>query len=260
MTNPSKPTPANILAVNKRFNLLRLALFLLVSTAAARAFTLVPIRMEFAPAGSGSEQSFHLENNSSNSAAVEVSMLTRRMDLDGKEINAPAEDDFLVYPPQVVLRPNQVQTLRVKWLGTRKPEKELAFRILAEQLPVSLEKEKPGHSRINVLVRYLGSVYIVPKGAKADLVLESAASRTDAAGKRQIELIFHNRGTAHKLLGDLQLTIEVGGKTVVLGPEALPNVAAGNILAGEKRRFMLPCPEGLADGPLRVTFDFIKHS
>jgi hypothetical protein len=58
----------------------------------------------------------------------------------------------------------------------------------------------------------------------------------------------------------LQLTIEVGGKTVVLGPEALPNVAAGNILAGEKRRFMLPCPEGLADGPLRVTFDFIKHS
>jgi fimbrial chaperone protein len=245
--------------VNSRFNLLLTALFLLVCTLDARAFTLVPIRMEFTPSGSGAEQAFHLENDSSNTVAIEVSMLTRQLDLDGKETNAPAEDDFLVYPPQVVLKPNQVQTVRVKWLGTRKPEKELAYRILAEQLPVKLEKDKTGHSRINVLLRYLGSVYIVPKGSKADVILESAAPQTDAAGKRQIVLIFHNRGKAHGLLSDLQLKIEAGDKTVELGSEALPNIAGQNILAGQKRRFMLSWPEGLPDGPLRVTFDFTKH-
>lgn len=245
--------------VSSRFSLLLTALFLLVSTTAARAFTLVPIRMEFAPAGSGAEQAFHLENDSNDTVAIEVSMLTRQLDLDGKETNGPAEDDFLVYPPQVVLKPNQVQTVRVKWLGARKPEKELAYRILAEQLPVKLEKDKTGHSRINVLLRYLGSVYIVPKGAKADVILESAAPQTNATGKRLIELIFRNRGNAHSLLSDLQLKVEAGDKTVELGSEALPNIAGQNILAGQKRRFMLPWPEGLPDGPFRVTFDFIRH-
>ena len=220
----------------------------------------MPIKMEFEPAGRGASQAFRLENDSSNTVPVQLSMLTRQMDLDGKETNTPAEDDFLVYPPQVLLKPNEVQTVRVKWLGTPKPEKELAYRILAEQLPVNLEKEKPGESRINVLVRYLGSVYIVPKGAKAEVVLESTAPQTDAAGKRRIELIFHNRGKAHSMLNDLRLKIQAGGKTVELGPEALPNVAGENVLAGQKRRFLLPWPEGLPEGPVQVTFDFTKRS
>jgi fimbrial chaperone protein len=226
----------------------------------AQAFKLLPIRMEFEPAGRGANQAFRLENDSSNSVPVQISMLTRQMDPDGKETNAPAEDDFLVYPPQVLLKPKQVQTVRVKWLGNPKPEKELAYRILAEQLPVDLDKEKQSGARINLLVRYLGSVYIVPKGAKADVLLESAVPQTDAAGKRQIELIFHNRGTAHTILHDLRLKIQAGDKTIELGAEALPNVAGENVLAGQKRRFALPWPEGLPDGPLRVTFDFSKRS
>ncbi len=241
-------------------SLLLATLFLLTPSPAAQAFELVPIRMEFEPAGRGANQSFRLENGSSNTVAIQVSMLTRQIDVNGKETNAPAEDDFLVYPPQVLLKPNQVQTLRVKWLGTPKPEKELAYRILAEELPVNREKDTQNGGKIDFLVRYLGAVYIVPKGAKANVVLESAAPQTDAAGKRQIELIFHNRGTAHSILSDLRLKIQAGGKTVELGPEALKNVAGENILAGQKRRFVLPWPEGLPEGPLQVTFDYTKRS
>ena len=125
---------------------------------------------------------------------------------------------------------------------------------------VPFNPTSPAYStRINVLLRYLGSVYIVPKGAKADVILESAAPQTNATGKRLIELIFRNRGNAHSLLSDLQLKVEAGDKTVELGSEALPNIAGQNILAGQKRRFMLPWPEGLPDGPFRVTFDFIRH-
>jgi fimbrial chaperone protein len=260
MAKPIMAISGNSLVVSSRFSLLLTVLFLLAANPAALAFTLVPITMEFEPAGRGANQSFRLENDSSNSVPVQISMLTRQMDLNGVETNAPAEDDFLVYPPQVLLKPNQVQTVRVKWLGTPKPEKELTYRILAEQLPVELDKEKANVSRINVMVRYLGSVYIVPKGAKADVLLESAVPQTDAAGKRQIELIFHNRGTAHSILRDLRLKIQAGDITVELGPEALPNFAGENMLAGQKRRFTLPWPEGLPDGPLRVTFDFSKRS
>jgi len=260
MAKPIMEISGKIDVAGSRFSLLLAALFLLICIPAAQAFKLLPIRMEFEPSGRGANQAFRLENDSSNSVPVQISMLTRQMDLDGKETNAPAEDEFLVYPPQILLNPNQVQTVRVKWLGAPKPEKELAYRILAEQLPVNLEKEKAGGSRINLLVRYLGAVYIVPKGAKADVVLESAVPQTDAAGKRQIELIFHNRGTAHSILRELRLKIQAGDKTVELGAEALPKVSGENLLAGQKRRFTIPWPEGLPDGPLRVTFEFSRPS
>lgn len=251
-------TPRKSTAGSGRFYLLLSALVFL-TTPAAQAFKLVPIQMEFEPAGRGANQAFRLENNSSNTVPVQISMLTRQMDLDGNETNAPAEDDFLVYPPQVLLKPNQVQTVRVKWLGNPKPQKELAYRILAEQLPVNLEKEQPSGAQINLLVRYLGAVYIVPKGAKADVGLASAVPKTDAAGKRQIELIFENRGAAHAILSDLRLRIQAGEKIIELAAEALPKVAGENMLAGQKRRFSVPCPEGLPDGPLQVTFEYNKR-
>jgi fimbrial chaperone protein len=200
MAKPIMAISGQIHRASNRFSLLLAALFFMISIPAAPAFTLTPIKMEFEPAGRGANQAFRLENNSSNTVPVQISMLTRQMDLEGNETNAPAEDDFLVYPPQVLLKPNQVQTVRVKWLGDPRPEQELAYRILAEQLPVDLDKEKASESRINVIIRYLGVVYIVPKGAKADVVLESAGLKNNAEGKNGIELIFHNRGTKHTLL------------------------------------------------------------
>jgi len=249
---------AKINAIGLRVNRLLAALVLVFSLSAAQAFSLVPIRMEFAPAGRGANQSFRLENNSTNTVPVQISMLTREVDLNGLETNAPAEGDFLVFPPQLVLKPNHVQTVRVKWLGTPKPGKELAYRILAEQLPVELDKEAASKSRINMLLRYLGSVYIVPKGAAADVVLESAVAKNNAEGQRGLELVFHNRGSAHAILEDLRIKLRAGDKTVELGPEALPHVTGENMLAGQKRRFSLPWPDGLTDGPLQVTFDFSK--
>jgi fimbrial chaperone protein len=239
-----------------RFHLLLFALYFL-TIPSSHAFKLVPILMEFEPAGRGANRAFRLENDSNSTVAIEVSMLTREVNLDGVESNEPAEDEFLVYPPQVLLGPKQTQTVRVRWLGDPNPEKELAYRIVAEQLPVNLESEQRSGARINVLIRYIGSVYIAPKGAKADVVLESAVSKTNAAGEAGIELIFHNRGTARAMLQELRLTIQAGDNRIELEGDALPQVTGPNLLAGERRRYALPWPEGLPnEGPLRVTFDF----
>src|ERR1044072_6580605 len=108
MPKPIMATSGKIDVASNAFNPLQAAHFLLVSIPAAHAFKLVPIRVEFEPTGRGVNQTFRLENESSNSVPVQLSMLTRQMDLDGNETNAPAEDDFLVYPPQILLKPNQV--------------------------------------------------------------------------------------------------------------------------------------------------------
>src|SRR5947209_1744831 len=123
---------------------LRLAcVFLLVAVPAVQAFSLAPITMEFAPSGRGANRAFQVENPSDQTVAVQISMLSRAVDLDGQERNAPAEDDFIVYPSQVLLKPQQVQTVRVQWVGQARPDKELTYRILAEELPIDLTKEPP---------------------------------------------------------------------------------------------------------------------
>ena len=240
--------------------LLLACLFSLASLPASFAFTLTPITMEFAPSGRGANQAFQVENSSDQPVAVQISMLSRVVDLNGKETNAPAEDDFIVYPAQVLLKAKQAQTVRVQWVGTAKPKKELTYRILAEELPIDLTKEKPTGStiggNIKVVVRYLGSIYIVPKSAKADVILDSIAPDTGENEAGNLVIVFHNRGTAHALLSGLKLTLQSGSKTIELRADALKGVAGENILAGNKRRFVLPWPADLPKGPVKGSFDF----
>jgi len=166
----------------------------------APAFVLIPITMDFDPAGKGTHRTFRVENESDTPVAIQISMVARKMDIDGKETLENADADFAVYPPQIALGPKQNQSIRVAWTGKAKPGAELNYRIVAEQLPVALVKEQTKGAKINLLLRYLGTVYIVPKGAKSDVVLESAARDTDAAGGKHLVVLLHKRGTAHAVI------------------------------------------------------------
>ncbi|MBI4183926.1 MAG: molecular chaperone [Proteobacteria bacterium] len=226
----------------------------------AAAFRLVPIVMEFEPAGRGATQSFGVINNTDKPVAVQITMVERRMDLDGKETYIAADDDFVVYPPQMVVMPDKVQVVRVSWVGEPNPAQELAFRIIAEQLPIELEKQPEGtRGTIRLLLRYEGSIYVTPKGVKPEVAVDSVQSTTGAAGARMIEVTLHNRGDGHGILHNPRLRVTAvapgsgQGTAVELGPERLEGtIANANILAGTKRRFLLPWPNGLGTGALQA--------
>ena len=251
-------------SINRKLRLEKFGLLLgcalFAAAQPAHGFKLVPIVMDFAPSGRDASQAFRVENDSEQRVAAQISMLKRDMELDGKEINADGDDDFVVHPSQILLGPKETQTVRVKWVGERKPSQELAYRIVAEQLPVNLTKERQAGAKIDILVRYFGSVYIVPKGARSNVVLDSVSAQRDEKGTNQVAIVLHNRGTAHTVLRDLQLKLQAGDKTVELGPDELKGMAGENILAGKKRRFVLPRPAGLPDGPVKVNFDFKRRA
>src|SRR5207249_2350342 len=189
------------------------ALFFAIALSAS-AFVLCPCTMDFEPTGRGANRNFRVENSSDEPVAVQVSILKRSMDIDGNETYVPADSDFTVYPPQTVLRPKQSQTIRVMWLGKVKPAKELNYRILAEQLPVNLSKEaKPG-AKVNIMLRYLGTIYVVPKGAKSRLVLDCVTQEKTTENKTNLVITLQNQGTAHALLKDLKLQLMAEDKTI----------------------------------------------
>jgi fimbrial chaperone protein len=226
----------------------------------AHSFTFEPITRDFAPSGRDSIQTFKITNNGPESIAVRVAMLSRLMDENGRETYAPADALFVTYPSRVVLEPNGVQAVRIQWKGPSEISSELCFRILAEQLPVDFGGEKAQGGSIKVLFRYLGAVYILPAGVSPDVAFVSARPAVNEEGAKGIELVLENRGTAHTLLNDLEITLTAkGGQPLApkkIGPEDLSGINGENMLPGAKRRFFLAVPEELRREDLDVAIRF----
>ena len=227
----------------------------------ALAFQLRPMSQVFAPSGSGATRTYQIVNNQEKRIAVEVTVVERQMSLDGAETYQPAEDDFLIYPTQMILEPGAVQVVRVSWLGDPLPEQELAFRLVAEQLPINLVDPNQANpvqpvGQVQISLRYLGSLFVRPEGVQASVQLESAVAHTDSHGAPAIAITFANTGNGRASLRDLSVNLTVQGQTVTLSPEQLKDMTGTTILPGSSRRYILAWPETLPQGSITATFNY----
>ena len=220
-----------------------LGLLILAVTSPAFAFEMTPLELELDPAGRESAGSFRIVNIDAKPIAVEIAVFTREMTEEGADILRPADDDFIVYPPQMIVMPGQTQTLRVQYVGDPVTGAERAYRLIAEQLPIDLGED--GQDRnggsISLLVRYVASLYVGPPSAKPALSVIKAVP----APRNRMRVVLVNEGTGHALLTNLKL--RVGGRE--LAGEAIAGLLGENILAGITRSFLIPWPEGVAKQP-----------
>ncbi len=233
------------------------AAWIALNAGAAGAFQLLPMSMQFAPAGNDAVQTFAVNNEAGGPVAVQLYVVQRVIAQDGTETLTPADADFLVFPPQAVVPGGRTQLIQVRWLGSRAPATELAYRIIAEQLPVTLEDRAVLGGRLEILMRYEGSLYVTPAGAAPNVVVDSV-SRAQTADGPKLVVVLHNRGTAHGLLNQVALTVnskaaDGSTATVELRNEALGGMTSPNILAGNRREFQLPWPAALAADGLTAT-------
>ena len=68
-------------------------------------------------------------------------------------------------------------------------------------------------------------------------------------------------GQAHVILRNLSLSLEGeangnAAAALALGPNQLSGMSGENILAGHKRRFLLPWPQEIPFGPIQASFQF----
>jgi len=223
----------------------------------AGAFQLLPMSQEFAPTGNNATQTFAINNEATEPVAVQVYIVQRVVALDGTETLVPADADFLVFPPQAAVAAGKTQLVQVRWLGNRAPATELAYRIIAEQLPVTLEDRAALGARLEILMRYEGALYITPPGSAPNVVVDSVARVQTPEGPR-LAVTLHNKGTAHGLLDQVALTVQGRGTngqavSMELKGEPLGPMASPNVLAGNKRQFLLDWPETLAADGLTAT-------
>lgn len=244
------------------FSSFGLTLFLLlVSTQPSLAFKIEPISRTFTPTGSNATQSYELTSDKLQPEAVEITIVKRKMDLDGKETYEPADDDFLIYPPQIILQPKTSQTVRVTWLGDPAPQQEIAYRLVSKQVPINLKKPEIGKTnrtagKVEVLLTYMGSLYVRPENVQSKVVVDSVIVQNDKKGKPAIALVLDNQGSARASLRTFSLNLTSGSKTVTLKPDQVEAIKSQTILAKSKRRFVFSYPIDLPQGNVTATFDY----
>lgn len=223
----------------------------------AAAYRVVPLTIELEPTGRGSQGQFRVINDTERPVALQVTIQKREIGLDGKDILSPVEEgQFVLFPPQMVLRPGQSQAVRVQWRGDPAPAGELAFRVITEQLPINLQRERQGGAQVTLLLRYEGTLYVVPANTAAEIVVDGAEPVTDDKGEQKLRVTVSNKGNRHAILGNLKLSVTTGGQSVTVPTEQLEGMTGANVLAGATRQFDVAWPQSLSVGPVQVGLEF----
>lgn len=231
-------------------------LVLVLHESSSAAYKLEPISRVFDPAGSGATRSFEVINNGRARIALTVSFATLERDQDYAESNHDADDEFLVYPPQFVLAAGAHQTVRVTWLGTPTPARELAYRIIVQQVPIALLDRtyapdvSTGKMRINLT--YRGTVFIRPPHATPSVTVDSATAVT-RDGTTALALVLHNSGTAVGMVRSCTVRMATAGSAIEVPASITTAVADTRILAGGTRRYFVAWPAGPSLGPLKAS-------
>lgn len=230
-----------------------LTLVLALFTLPSFAFRVTPMTAEFDAKGRGATQTFQVDNNGDKEIALEVDALTRKIDVHNKETREKTKD-FMIYPLQLTVKPGEKKNIRVSYIGAES-ENELAFRLIVRQLPVNLEKKKPGdtaQSQINFLFEYVASLYVKGKqGAAPKLELQSVKKEGNVA-----QITLKNVGGAHILFKSFNVILSDEKEKVELnmGEKEYESLGGLNILSGDVRSLSLPLPSKIKGEKLKVDF------
>ena len=140
----------------------------LLAVGSADAMRVSPMVSELTTTGAGS--SARIEVGNIGSAAMPFETLITQIDVgpDGEMVEKPADESFLIFPPQGIVPVSGRQVVRVQWVGEPRIETSRAYYLWVRQLPVELEPKGEGGGSLQVSVLYTMKALIVvaPPGAE----------------------------------------------------------------------------------------------
>lgn len=216
------------------------------------AFQLQPMSASIDPVAEVPAAMFEVGNTGIETIAVQLRVTTRRIEADGTELNDDASAQLQVFPSQLILRPDQRQTVRVRWIGEGAPTRELPFRLVAEQLPINLGRASAEQSGVRMLLRYRATVYVAPIGVRSDVRVEELVVERSTG---EVMLALTNRGSAHQLLGDGSMVLYAGAERTSVPTRDIEVLASINLLPEGRRVVRIPLSD-LPFEPDRVDFRF----
>ena len=215
----------------------------LISICSLGAYQLSPLNVTYDSRGADSAKVYTIVNDSDSPIAIEIVSQKRNVDLDGNEYTEEAPEYFSIQPAKMIIKPDSTQLVRVQYRGPAALPKELAFRIVSEQIPYSrgAQSQETGQM-ISFLFVYSTSAYVRP-----ERVIESVEATAALNEEGRIEIRITNTGTVHQMLTDLSVTLR-GDNGVVyeLSDDDMGVIKGQNLLTDSTLRIVLDVPPELA--------------
>jgi fimbrial chaperone protein len=213
----------------------------------AAAYDLKPIVIQLAPSGARSAQTAVITNTHDVPIAIEVKTFQRKQNPDGSDTLTIDDENLIISPPQMVIAPKSSQSFRVQWVGDAAPKKEIAYRIVTEQLPIQFKERVRSDLTADVTMRYRyeAALYIMPEERSAKATLASVAAVKSEDGTDQLELHIRSEGTSRAILDKPTLDLAADGRSLRLEGEAVKPLIGLNILPDTERVVRIAMPAEL---------------
>lgn len=246
------------------------AMFVLVPSVLAMRVT--PMVFEIESRGSNSSARLEVQNVNTGNMPFQVRILHIAFNKDGSITETPADDKFLVFPPQGALPPGARQVIRLQWVGEAEIATSEAYYVAVEQLPVTLEPgAKDGlEAQVQVIYNMRALLVVAPPGSKPDVSPTSVRQLTyqppALPGVTElppmqdgVEVTLRNEGRRHAMMSNFGWQLEGkdrDGKYLrvdVSSEELLRAIGTGYVPALGERSFRIPVP-GFGPDPIKMTF------
>ncbi len=214
----------------KKSKLIYLMFTVVFGSFQVKAFRLDPMTVDFSAEGEYSTKIFRVENEGKDPIAVKIQAFVRQIDEEGTEKLTPTTD-FKIFPEQISLAASDSRAVRIVYVGKKEFDRELVYRIVASQLPVSF-KEETSKTGINFLFQFVASVYVTNDRFYPKIEVESV-TRTDQ-GTLKVKIV--NRGQKHVLLRNVNVELtDANGNSFKLNSDRISAWDSENILPGTRR-------------------------
>lgn len=214
-------------------------------------FTTPTIAMSVSPTiidistGKNKARQIRVVNDSAKSLPVEIIIRQIEMDENGNVSSKPAGDEFIIFPPQALIKPGATQSFRIQWVGNPQIKTSKSYIFSVNQVPVKMPKGKSG---VQVVFNFATVVNVAPPDGKSAINLVKTGVSKDEKGKLRPALTVKNPGNSYAKLTDATIKLAGGSWSVTLTPEQLrQTVGVGLVQPGKIRRFLIPIdmPEGV---------------
>ena len=239
----------------KRVYLLWAALLLALTPMAVEAARVSPMIVEVQPLGRGSIARIVLTNDGQAEYPVEVQMFSGEISEKGELALTPADEDFLLFPAQIVVPAQSQQVFRVQYIGDPDIATSKIYYMQIRQIPVDLN---PGESQLQVVVNFNVLINVIPDDVRAEPVFETVRP-VSKDGVDGIEVRLVNQGNRYFTAGTSPWKIgatAVDGSPVEidLPPQDVARlIGVGVVAPGRARVFFIPTEKPLEEGTIKVS-------
>ena len=259
------------------FSTFILCLALVVSAVAfpvrAVASRVTPMIVDMEPTGRNSIARIELTNDADKDIAYEVQMMSGEISPRGELSLTPADEQFIIFPPQAIVEGRSQQVFRVQYVGEDALDQSKIYYLSIKQIPVAFQ---PGQNQVQVVVNFNVLINVVPNGAEPVAALRTAQyverelSMEGVAEEDIPEIIpiekgiaidIGNVGTRYFFAGRAKWSILAKTTTgedfakQLSGVEMSRIIGTGVVAPGKNRLFFIPTEVPLDNDTLFITVD-----